>query len=124
MMTMHNWKTWQLRRKMKARLARATGRDRQRLIDGLGCSPRDILGTPCQWTPYGIALYASDQSRAIRNAEVIDEDCQDGTFTLLVRMRWWAWIGLGMWHRSIRRNLENTRDMWCPAGIVATVVVR
>lgn len=123
MMTMHKWKTGKLRRAMKARLARATGRDRQRLIDGLGCSLEELRRGPYQMTRDGIAEYAKDQSRAIRHVAVFDA-CARFTIDMDVRLHWWAWIGLGLWHRHVRRRLEGTRDLWCPAGIVATVVVR
>lgn len=59
--------------------------------------------------------------RAIRDVTVDDEP---GHVTVHVRLRWWAWLGLGLVHRQVRQRLQAVERKHRPAGAGWAIRVR
>lgn len=49
---------------------------------------------------------------------------EPGLAHVRVRLRWWAWLGLGLVHRSVRRRVLAGVDAWRPVGVRVEVSVR
>lgn len=107
------------------KLKRARGEARRRLIKDRGFDSEAQLRAALVGSPGSrayIETLARYQSRAVRDAEVIDTE--PGRFIVQIRLAWWSWLACGFLHRRIRRGMEATKSTWSALGTVPEVVVR